>query len=112
MNEVNLNEYQNEINKFVYRRPNSLAIIYPALGLAGETGEVLEKVKKMIRDDSGNLTEERRQALTKELGDVLAYLAELTTDLDITLEEVAQSTFEKMRSRKERGTTSGDGDDR
>ncbi len=90
--------------------------VYPALGLAGETGEVVEKVKKLMRD--GNIThatqipEEKRNEITKEMGDVLWYLAQLGTELGIDLERAAQMNIEKLESRKERGVLHGDGDNR
>jgi NTP pyrophosphatase (non-canonical NTP hydrolase) len=89
-----------------------LNILYPALGLAGETGEVVEKVKKLFRDDKGVFTEERRQAIKKELGDVLAYLADLAADCKLTLSEIAKASLEKIHGRIARGTTLGNGDDR
>lgn len=87
-------------------------IIYPALGLAGETGEVVEKIKKMIRDDGAQLTEERQQLLKKELGDVLWYVAALASDLGLTLEEIGQHNGEKLRERMSQGLIQGDGDTR
>jgi len=91
-------------------RGNNLS--YPTLGLAGETGEVAEKVKKLIRDKEGILDDESRAALGKELGDVLWYLAQLCTELDLSMSDVAKANIEKLSSRKKRGQISGDGDDR
>lgn len=87
-------------------------IVYPTLGLTNEAGEVAGKVKKIFRDQGGIVTDEHRAALTLELGDVLWYLAELCTQLDISLEDVAAANIEKLRGRTARGTLSGDGDDR
>ena len=61
-------------------------IVYPTLGLAGEAGEVAEKVKKMLRDDGGVMTGERLQALAGELGDVLWYVAQVATEAGLELE--------------------------
>ncbi len=85
---------------------------YPALGLAGEAGEVAEHAKKAIRDDAGNVSDERRAAMSKELGDVLWYVAQLATELELSLEEIAAQNLEKLLSRQQRGVLSGDGDDR
>jgi NTP pyrophosphatase (non-canonical NTP hydrolase) len=85
---------------------------YPALGLCGEAGEVAEKVKKTIRDDGGVLTGERRDALARELGDVLWYTAQLATEAGLDLERIAQDNLEKLLSRQERGVLRGSGDDR
>ncbi len=87
-------------------------LIYPTLGLVGEAGEIAEKVKKMIRDDGGKLTAERRDLLKKELGDVLWYLAQLCTELGFDMDEVANHNLEKLFSRKDRGKLGGDGDTR
>jgi NTP pyrophosphatase (non-canonical NTP hydrolase) len=85
---------------------------YPALGLCGEAGEVAEKVKKTIRDDGGVLTDERRDALARELGDVLWYTAQLATEAGLDLERIAQDNLEKLLSRQERGVLRGSGDER
>ncbi len=85
---------------------------YPALGLAGEAGEVCEQVKKMIRDDGGRLTDTRRQALRKELGDVLWYVAAVCAELNLEMSDVAAANIEKLADRAERGVIGGDGDDR
>jgi NTP pyrophosphatase (non-canonical NTP hydrolase) len=86
--------------------------IYPTLGLVGEAGEIAEKVKKMLRDDNGILTEERRQALIKELGDVLWYLSALSREIGSSLEEIAKFNIEKLHSRLNRSQIHGDGDNR
>ena len=83
---------------------------YPALGLAGETGEVCEKLKKAIRDDGGKVSEERRSLLAKELGDVLWYVATLSTELGLDLEEVAAGNLAKLAARKQAGKIHGSGD--
>lgn len=87
-------------------------VVYPALGLAGEAGEVVEKVKKLFRDDNAELTLERKEALTKELGDALWYLSQIATELGIAFEDVAAGNIEKLASRADRSVISGDGDDR
>ena len=86
--------------------------VYPALGLAGESGEVVEKIKKVFRDQHGAVTDEQRQAIAKELGDVLWYLAQLATELDLDLNQVAQDNLDKLLSRQQRGQLHGSGDQR
>jgi NTP pyrophosphatase (non-canonical NTP hydrolase) len=87
-------------------------LTYPALGLCGEAGEVAEKVKKTLRDDGGVLTGERREALSRELGDVLWYLSQVATEAGLDLEEIAAENLDKLFSRQERGVLRGSGDDR
>ena len=87
-------------------------IVYPTLGLAGEAGEVAEKVKKLLRDDDGVLSDERREALAGELGDVLWYVAQVATEAGLDLEEIAQGNLDKLLSRHRRGVLSGSGDSR
>ncbi len=87
-------------------------IVYPTIGLANEAGEVAGKIKKIFRDKGGVISEEDRSALKKELGDVLWYLTQICTELDLTLEEVAEYNVEKLASRLQRGVIKGDGDDR
>ncbi len=86
--------------------------IYPTLGLAGEAGEVAEKIKKIIRDKDNKLDEESKNTLKKELGDVLWYLSQLSTELGIDLEEVAENNLKKLFKRLDEGVIKGDGDDR
>lgn len=85
-------------------------IVYPTLGLANEAGEVAGKIKKIFRDKAGVIGEAEREALKQELGDVLWYLSQICTELDLTLEEVAGANIEKLASRQARGTLRGDGD--
>jgi NTP pyrophosphatase (non-canonical NTP hydrolase) len=75
-------------------------LLYPTLGLCGEAGEVAEKVKKMVRDDGG------------VLGDVLWYVAQLATEADLDLDEIAGANLEKLLSRRRRNVLTGSGDDR
>jgi len=87
-------------------------IYYPALGLAGETGEVCEKIKKIMRDDNGVVSQEKKELLKKEMGDVIWYLAALSTELGIELDDVAKTNIDKLFSRKERDKLHGSGDNR
>ena len=88
--------------------PDNAKITYPCLGLAGEVGEICEKIKKHIRDGR----ELDKDDLTKELGDVLWYLSALSGDLGIDLEDVATMNYNKLKSRMERNVISGSGDNR
>ena len=91
----------------------TLPVVYPALGLAGEAGEVADKVKKTIRDKGGNFTDETvKSEIAKELGDVMWYLAATARDLGYTLEEIAEMNLVKTRSRASRDRVHGSGDNR
>ena len=87
-------------------------VIYPTLGLANEAGEVAGKIKKIFRNKEGEVTDEDRSSLKYELGDVLWYLSQVCTALDIDLADVASSNLKKLFSRKARGELQGDGDKR
>jgi NTP pyrophosphatase (non-canonical NTP hydrolase) len=99
--------------------------------LAGEAGEAAEKMGKAFRDDAlielldphvetgqptailiNDLTDEKRQALTLELGDVLWYVAKAAFELDLSLSDIATANLQKLRSRAERGKLQGSGDNR
>jgi NTP pyrophosphatase (non-canonical NTP hydrolase) len=108
---MDLSEYQRQSRRTA-EYPREAWLAYPALGLAGEAGEVAEHAKKAIRDDGGTLSDERRGAMSKELGDVLWYLAQLATELELDLNEIAEQNLEKLFSRQRRGMLSGDGDER
>ena len=106
------NEYQRESRKTWNLIHTDHPIVYPTLGLANEAGEVAGKVKKIFRDKRGQITEEDREALKQELGDVLWYLTQICTELDLTLEEVAAANIEKLFSRMDRNQIRGSGDSR
>jgi len=108
---MDLSEYQRESRRTA-EYPREAWLAYPALGLAGEAGEVAEHAKKAIRDDAGKVSDERRAAMSKELGDVLWYVAQLASELDLSLDDIAKQNLEKLFSRQERGVLSGSGDDR
>ena len=87
-------------------------VIYPTLGLVNEAGEVAGKIKKVFRDKEGQISEESREALKAELGDVLWYIAQVATELDLSLDEIAEANIAKLMDRLERGKIRGDGDNR
>jgi NTP pyrophosphatase (non-canonical NTP hydrolase) len=88
------------------------ALAYVALGLVGEAGEVANKVKKVLRDSDGQVSEEVRQTLVAEVGDVLWYLARLSTELKTSLGVIGQENITKLLDRKDRGVLGGSGDTR
>jgi NTP pyrophosphatase (non-canonical NTP hydrolase) len=92
--------------------PEDRGLEYVTLGLLGEAGEIANKVKKVIRDSDGMLTDERREALLDEVGDVLWYWAMLVRELGGEPGTVAAANLKKLASRAERGRIQGDGDRR
>ena len=82
------------------------------LGLSDESGEVLGKFKKLLRDKKGNMTDDDKKEIIKELGDVLWYVSSVTHLLGYSLDEVATANLDKLSSRKVRGTLRGSGDNR
>jgi NTP pyrophosphatase (non-canonical NTP hydrolase) len=111
MADMELSEYQ-RLSRRTAEYPREAWLAYPALGLAGEAGEVAEHAKKAIRDDGGTVSEERRAAMSKELGDVLWYVAQIASELDLQLDDIAQLNLDKLLSRQRRGVLSGSGDER
>ena len=109
---MNFKEYQQESLKTAVYPNRGSNYIYPVLGLLGESGEVAEKIKKIIRDDNGEISSEKKQEIKKELGDVLWYLAQISTELGIELDDVALENIEKLNSRLNRNIISGSGDNR
>ena len=87
-------------------------IIYPAIGLFSEAGEIAGKIHKVLRDSNGHFLPEHREAIADEAGDTLWNLALLCTDLGFALEEVAQRNLDKLNSRLARGVLGGSGDNR
>jgi NTP pyrophosphatase (non-canonical NTP hydrolase) len=87
-------------------------VIYPTLGLANEAGEVAGKIKKIFRDKAGVIGAADLQALESELGDVLWYLAQVATELGLSLDTIAGHNIAKLRDRKSRGAIQGEGDNR
>ena len=110
------NEYQTlTLNSAVYPKAGTGAVealSYCGLGLGGETGEVLEHLKKIQRDNDGIVTPERREALSKELGDILWYLARVASELGLELNTIALDNINKLQDRKDRGVIQGSGDNR
>ena len=111
MDTLTFKEYQTQaITTKIY--PEGLAIPYVTLGLMGEAGEVAEKVKKVIRDQNGFFTKEKKEELGKEIGDVLWYCAALADELGLQIGDIAQGNIDKLEKRKSEGKLGGSGDNR
>jgi NTP pyrophosphatase (non-canonical NTP hydrolase) len=109
---MNFSDYQTRSRVTAQYPSIGHPVIYPVLGLANEAGEVAGKIKKVFRDKDGQINAETRAALASELGDVLWYLAQVCTELEIPLDEVAESNLTKLLDRQARGRIHGDGDNR
>src|ERR1017187_9061166 len=108
---MTLNEYQNQALTTVITNGDKFKdTLHWVLGINGEAGEVAEKVKKIIRDKDGKITENDKRELAKEIGDVLWYLAVFAHDLGYSLDDVAATNLKKLQSRKSRGALQGSGD--
>ena len=111
MENLSLNEYQRQTRTTAIYPKENLPI-YPVLGLNGEAGEVADKLKKIIRDKEGVMSDEDKTELAKEVGDILWYVSQIASDLGYNLEDVARMNLAKLFSRKERGALGGSGDNR
>ena len=109
---MNFDEYQKSSRETAVYPNAGKNYIYPTLGLAGESGEVAEKIKKVIRDHAGVIDESKKQEIAKELGDVLWYVSQISSELGLSLDSVAQMNLEKLFARKERNVLMGSGDNR
>ena len=106
-----LDEYQVATRSTaMYPKITDSTYMYPLLGLVGEVGELVNKVKKIYRDDAGVLTDERREAIKHELGDVMWYFARTAEELGFTLSEIGESNLAHLQERKARNALHGDGD--
>jgi len=109
---MDFNEYQEKAWETAIYPNKGNNLIYPVLGLGGETGEVLEKIKKIMRDEKNQISEKKKEELKKELGDVLWYLSSICKELNITLNDVVNKNISKLNSRKKRNQLHGSGDNR
>ena len=109
---MDFDSYQIEARKTAIYPNKDNNFIYPTLGLVGESGEVAEKIKKILRDKNGKLDYESKLAIKKELGDVLWYMSNLCNELEFSLCDVARTNLEKLKLRLSEGKISGSGDER
>ena len=93
-------------------RPGDYPLMYCSMGLAGETGELIEKIKKVVRNDNGELSAEKRELIKLEIGDVLWYLSQIARITDISFQDAAEANVKKLADRRERGVIRSEGDTR
>ena len=109
---MNFKTYQINARKTAIYPSLGSNYVYPTLGLVGESGEVAEKVKKVIRDKNGVFDQETLIGLKKELGDVLWYVSNICSELNFSLEDIAQENLNKLKKRSLEGKIKGSGDNR
>ncbi|MDP4001842.1 MAG: nucleoside triphosphate pyrophosphohydrolase family protein [bacterium] len=107
---MHFNEYQKRARKTAMYPNKGKNYIYPALGLGGESGEVLEKIKKLIRDKGGKIDKEFLILIEKELGDILWYIANLAVEFKIPMDRIAIGNIKKLADRAKRNKLKGSGD--
>ena len=107
---MQFSEYQKKAIGFAVYPSQGNNYSYPALGVTAEAGEVVNKIKRVIRDKDGVMSQEDKEDIGAEIGDVLWYLATLATELGQSLADIAQHNLDKLQGRKDRGTLHGSGD--
>ena len=109
---MDFNNYQKSAKKTAIYPNIGKNFLYPTLGLVGEAGEIANKVKKIFRDDKGKVTKEKRDELFAEMGDVLWYMAQLSTELNLKLSDIAKHNLKKLSQRQKENRLHGSGDKR
>lgn len=109
---MNLNDYQQLALRTASPKDKKNELFHLLLGLCGESGEIAEKMKKIVRDKDSDFSTVDVDDLKKELGDVLWHVAVLADYFDIKLEDVGDANIKKLASRLERGKIGGSGDNR
>ena len=113
---MNFDEYQKTAGEYDLARATTnlkdTGFIEKILGLVREAGETAEKIKKILRDKDGKASKQDRVLITKELGDILWYVASIARYLNIPLSEVAELNIKKIESRRQRDKLHGEGDER
>ena len=111
-----MNEYQERAKEYDLFKATgnyqTVAFVEKVLGLVGEAGETADKIKKVLRDKDGKISETDRAEIAKELGDPLWYVATVARYIGVPLETVAKMNLEKLESRKQRNLLNGEGDNR
>ena len=113
---MNFDDYQKKASKYDLAKATKdlkdAGFIEKVLGLVGEAGETADKIKKLIRDKDGAISEEDCELVIKELGDTLWYIASVSRYLGVSLSEVAKGNLEKLEDRFQRNRLQGEGDKR
>lgn len=114
---MEIQEYQQQA-KLTAIYPKETKVMYPLLGLAGEVGETLNKLKKVLRDRGATTLSIHTipavviDKVEAELGDIIWYISALASDLNLDLDSICRKNLDKLFDRKVRGTLKGEGDNR
>ena len=109
---MNFNDYQKEAHAFAVYPQDVPKTLYLQNAISEELGEMAGQIKRVYRQDGGQLTESRKESIKREMGDMLWYMAEQCTNLGLTLQDVAETNISKLSDRKNRNVIIGDGDNR
>lgn len=113
---MDFDEYQKKAAKYDLSEATTdlkaVGFIEKVLGLTGEAGETSDKIKKILRDKDGVVSDEDSDLIIKELGDTLWYIASIARYLGVSLSEVAEGNLDKLESRLKRNKLHGEGDKR
>ena len=113
---MKFDEYQEKAKKYDVSKATddlkSVGFMEKVLGIVGEAGETADKIKKILRDKDGVVSDNDKMAISKELGDVLWYVASVARYLDVSLSDVAEKNLEKLEDRYQRNKIHGAGDER
>lgn len=113
---MEFDDYQKKAKKYDFFEATadlkSVGFIEKILGLVGEAGEAADKIKKILRDKNGVVSDEDKELVIKELGDTLWYIAGISRYLEVPLSEVASMNIDKLESRYKRNKLHGEGDKR
>lgn len=96
---MNFADYQAQVGATARYPTLGHPLVYPALGLAGEAGEVANVIKKIPRDYDGHLIPEVKDRIVDELGDVLWYITACAREIGVPLDEIAEKNIEKVQTR-------------
>jgi NTP pyrophosphatase (non-canonical NTP hydrolase) len=109
---MTLDEYQTKALRTAADKTKHNELFHLVLGLVGEAGEIAEKLKKVVRDHNSDIAHLDKADITKELGDVLWYVAVLADHFEISLKDVGITNITKLADRQARGALAGSGDNR
>ena len=109
---MDLNQYQQLALRTAAPKDKKNELFHLLLGLCGESGEIAEKAKKIIRDKDSDFSQWDISDIEKELGDVLWHVAVIAEYFGLSLDAVGEKNIAKLADRLSRNVIAGSGDDR